>query len=50
MIPVLDEQDRIDILAVSDLIKSEVNVKEIQLLDDASGVLVKRINPNFKTL
>jgi isoleucyl-tRNA synthetase len=50
MIPVLDEQDRMDILAVSDLIKSEVNVKEIQLLDDASGVLVKRIKPNFKTL
>ena len=50
MIPVLDEQDRKDILAVSDLIKSEVNVKEIQLLDDASGVLVKRIKPNFKTL
>ena len=50
MIPVLDEQDRTDILAVSDLIKSEVNVKEIQLLDDASGVLVKRIKPNFKTL
>ena len=39
-----------DIIAVSDLIKSEVNVKEIQLLDDASGVLVKRIKPNFKTL
>jgi len=50
MIPVLDEQDRVDILEVSDLIKSEVNVKEIQLLDDASGVLVKRIKPNFKTL
>jgi isoleucyl-tRNA synthetase len=50
MIPVLDEQDREDILAVSDLIKSEVNVKEIELLDDASGVLVKRIKPNFKTL
>lgn len=50
MIPVLDDQDRDDILAVSDLIKSEVNVKEIQLLDDASGVLVKRIKPNFKTL
>jgi len=50
MIPVLDEQDRVAILAVSDLIKSEVNVKEIQLLDDASGVLVKRIKPNFKTL
>jgi isoleucyl-tRNA synthetase len=50
MIPVLDEQDREDILAVSELIKSEVNVKEIQLLDDASGILVKRIKPNFKTL
>jgi len=50
MIPVLGEQDRNDILAVSDLIKSEVNVKEIQLLDDASGVLVKHIKPNFKTL
>ena len=50
MIPVFDEQDRADILAVSDLIKSEVNVKDIQLLDDASGILVKRIKPNFKTL
>ncbi|MGC1515027.1 MAG: isoleucine--tRNA ligase [Maribacter sp.] len=50
MIPVLDEKDRADIIAVSDLIKSEVNVKEIQLLDDASGILVKSIKPNFKTL
>ncbi|MDO1512652.1 isoleucine--tRNA ligase [Maribacter confluentis] len=50
MIPVLDEQDKKDIKAVSELIKSEVNVKDIQLLDDASGILVKRIKPNFKTL
>ncbi|WP_299800381.1 isoleucine--tRNA ligase [uncultured Maribacter sp.] len=50
MIPVLDNKDREDIEAVSELIKSEVNVKEIQLLDDASGILVKRIKPNFKTL
>ena len=50
MIPVFDENDKKDILAVSDLIKSEVNVKEIELLDDASGILVKRIKPNFKTL
>jgi isoleucyl-tRNA synthetase len=35
---------------VSDLIRSEVNVREIQLLDDASGILVKKIKPNFKTL
>ncbi|MEN8764809.1 MAG: isoleucine--tRNA ligase [Wenyingzhuangia sp.] len=50
MIPVLDEQQRTDILAVQDLILSEVNVKEINLLDDASGILVKNIKPNFKVL
>jgi isoleucyl-tRNA synthetase len=50
MIPVLDDNQRSEIEAVSDLIKAEVNVKEIVLLDDASGVLVKQIKPNFKAL
>ncbi|GLB50771.1 isoleucine--tRNA ligase [Neptunitalea lumnitzerae] len=50
MIPVLSEADREEITAVADLIKSEVNVKEVELLDDASGVLVKQIKPNFKVL
>ena len=50
MIPVLDEVQRAEIEAVSDLIKAEVNVKEVELLDDASGILVKQIKPNFKTL
>jgi isoleucyl-tRNA synthetase len=50
MIPILDENQRAEIEAVSDLIKAEVNVKEIELLDDASGVLVKQIKPNFKAL
>jgi isoleucyl-tRNA synthetase len=50
IIPVLDKQQRMEIEAVSDLIRAEVNVKEIELLDDASGVLVKQIKPNFKTL
>jgi isoleucyl-tRNA synthetase len=50
MIPVLDAQERKAIEAVANLIKSEVNVKEIELLDDASGILVKQIKPNFKTL
>jgi len=50
MIPVLDEGFRDEIEAVSDLIKAEVNVKEIVLLDDASGILVKQIKPNFKAL
>ena len=50
MIPILDENQRAEIEAVSELIKAEVNVKEIELLDDASGVLVKQIKPNFKAL
>ncbi|WP_324720093.1 isoleucine--tRNA ligase [Salinimicrobium sp. HB62] len=50
MIPVLDEQQRNEIAAVADLIKSEVNVKELELIDDASGILVKSIKPNFKVL
>jgi len=50
MVPILDENQKQEIEAVADLIKSEVNVKDIELLDDASGILVKQIKPNFKTL
>ena len=50
MIPVLDAKQKAEIEAVSDLIKAEVNVKEVELLDDASGILVKQIKPNFKAL
>jgi isoleucyl-tRNA synthetase len=50
MIPVLDAGDRAQIEAIADLVKSEVNVKEIELIDDASGILVKEIKPNFKVL
>ncbi|GIM59134.1 isoleucine--tRNA ligase [Capnocytophaga canimorsus] len=50
MIPVSNEVEKREIEAVADLIKSEVNVKEIELLEDASGILVKQIKPNFKTL
>ena len=50
MIPILDETFKAEILAIEDLIKAEVNVKEIALLEDVSGVLVKQIKPNFKAL
>jgi len=50
MIPVLDEKQKSEIEAVADLIMAEVNVKEIELLSDASGILVKQIKPNFKAL
>ena len=50
MIPVTSKQQKEEILAVSNLIKHEVNVKEIELLEEASDILVKQIKPNFKTL
>ena len=50
MIPVDSKQQKEEILAVADLIKHEVNVKEIELLEDASDILVKQIKPNFKAL
>jgi isoleucyl-tRNA synthetase len=50
MIPVSNETQRSEIQAVSDLIKSEVNIKEIQVLEDASDILIKQIKPNFKVL
>ena len=52
MIPVLDQKTEAQILAVSDLIKQEVNVKELQLInaDEAADLIVKQIKPNFKTL
>jgi len=50
MIPILSKEQKEEIEAVSELIKSEVNVKEIELLDDASSILVKQIKPNFKVL
>jgi len=52
MIPVLNNKTEAQIIAVSDLVKQEVNVKELQLInaDDAAELIVKQIKPNFKTL
>ncbi|WCO01465.1 isoleucine--tRNA ligase [Psychroserpens ponticola] len=50
MIPIDSKEQKEEILAVADLIKSEVNVKSVEVLEDASGILVKQIKPNFKVL
>ena len=50
MIPVDSQQQKAEIEAVSGLIKHEVNIKDIELLEDASEILVKQIKPNFKVL
>jgi isoleucyl-tRNA synthetase len=50
MVPVLNAKDKKEIEAVSELIKSETNIKEIELIDDTSDILVKQAKPNFKIL
>ena len=50
MIPVNSEEMRSDLEAMSSLVLSEVNVKEMQLLDASESILVKRVKPNFKKL
>jgi isoleucyl-tRNA synthetase len=50
MVPVLDDLERQQVAATSSLIASEVNVKQVELLDDTSSILVKEVKPNFKTL
>ncbi|BDD02680.1 isoleucine--tRNA ligase [Aureibacter tunicatorum] len=50
LIPVLNEEFKHQIQAVEDIIKTEVNIKDVEFIDDTSGILVKSIKPNFKTL
>jgi isoleucyl-tRNA synthetase len=50
MIPVLNNNFKKIFDAVKDLILSEVNVKEVEYITDTSGILVKKIKPDFKSL
>ena len=50
MVPILDPNFKGRIEHVKDLILSEINVKELELLENTAGVLVKKIKPNFKTI
>ncbi len=50
LIPDLNERVTGQIKAVEDIILSEVNIKQIEYIDDSSGILVKKIKPNFRKL
>ncbi len=50
MVPVLNPEQQAHIEAVKDLVLSEVNVKEMKFVDNAAGILVKRVKPDFKKL
>lgn len=50
MVPVLDANMKLQLEKIEDLIKSEVNVKEIEYITEGSGIISKKIKANFKTL
>lgn len=50
MIPIFDKHTEEQICKVKNLILSEVNVKNIEFVTDAAGILVKKIKPDFKKL
>lgn len=50
LLPILDEEYEAQVEKVKDLVLAEVNVKQFEYVHDASGVIKKKIKPNFKTL
>ncbi len=50
MIPVLDDGFKEQIDAVKDIILTEINVKEIEYLKDSSGIIVKKLKPDFRVM
>lgn len=50
LIPVLDEKFERQVQHVSDLILSETNIKLIEYIKDTSGIISKKIKPNFRSL
>ena len=50
LVPVISDAVRARLEAVKDLILAEVNVKDLEFVTDTSGILTKKIKPNFKTL
>ncbi|MBN1924540.1 MAG: class I tRNA ligase family protein, partial [Prolixibacteraceae bacterium] len=50
MIPVLNPKFKEQVMAVENIILSEINVKSIDYISDSEGVIKKKIKPNFKIL
>jgi isoleucyl-tRNA synthetase len=50
LLPIVDESFAKRIKSVEEIILAEVNVKAIEYIDDTSGILVKKVKPNFAKL
>ena len=50
LVPVLDDEVKAHVEKIKDIFLAEVNVKELEFLHDTTGIITKKIKPNFKTL
>ncbi|MBD5344171.1 MAG: isoleucine--tRNA ligase [Bacteroides sp.] len=50
MVPVTDESQRAALAAIDELVKNETNVKDIKIVGNEDGILVKTVKPDFKKL
>ena len=50
LVPVLNKSFKEQLIKVEELIKSEVNVKEVEYVEDTAGIITKKIKPDFKKL
>ncbi|MDE7145031.1 MAG: class I tRNA ligase family protein, partial [Duncaniella sp.] len=50
MVPVADDTQRMALEAIRELVKSEINVKELRVVGNDEGILVKSVKPDFKKL
>ena len=50
LVPAMSDEQRDQLNTFSNIILSEVNVKELRFAEDESGVLVKKVKPNFRTM
>ncbi len=50
LLPQISNEFRDHVMAVKDIILNEINIKEIEFVTEDSGILVKRIKPNFRKI
>lgn len=50
LLPILDASFQEQVEEVKDLILAEVNIKDLEYITDTSGIVTKKIKPNFRTL
>lgn len=50
VVPVKNDGERVQVESIQEQLKLEINVKEVEVLDNADALLVKEIKPNFRVL